>query len=219
MPEPGGWHHPSVAQQQHDLAMGEMRKWQRGELQHFGFQYARELLNHAQPTGVLEVGCGAGYYARIVLDATMGEASYIGLDYSEPMIELARQIYPSLRWELADQRDLPVGNDAWDMVMNGAALLHLMDGDDWLLTLREAKRVAKRWVFLHRVPVRTQPFKASKTIEKDAYGTLIRERHVGQRELLQQLAMLKLRIVATRRWNTGGDPEQWSLLLQVPREE
>jgi 2-polyprenyl-3-methyl-5-hydroxy-6-metoxy-1,4-benzoquinol methylase len=38
---------------------------------------------------VLDVGCGSGRIGEFVLDA--GTSSYLGVDFSEPMIELARQ--------------------------------------------------------------------------------------------------------------------------------
>ena len=43
---------------------------------------------YAQPS-VLDVGCGSGRIGEFVLDA--GAARYVGIDFSEPMIELADQ--------------------------------------------------------------------------------------------------------------------------------
>src|SRR6059058_5180009 len=44
--------------------------------------------SYATPS-VLDVGCGSGRIGEFVLEA--GAASYLGIDFSEPMIELARQ--------------------------------------------------------------------------------------------------------------------------------
>ncbi len=38
--------------------------------------------------GVLDVGCGSGRIGEFVLEA--GASRYLGIDFSEPMIELAR---------------------------------------------------------------------------------------------------------------------------------
>jgi SAM-dependent methyltransferase len=46
------------------------------------------IRSHGSPR-VLDVGCGSGRIAELVLDA--GAASYVGIDFSEPMIELARE--------------------------------------------------------------------------------------------------------------------------------
>ena len=44
--------------------------------------------SYAEP-GVLDVGCGSGRIGEFVLDA--GASKYLGIDFSEPMIELARE--------------------------------------------------------------------------------------------------------------------------------
>jgi SAM-dependent methyltransferase len=58
-----------------------------------GLQRRRRLAvdvvrSYAAPR-VLDVGCGSGRVAEEVLDA--GAADYVGIDFSEPMLELARQ--------------------------------------------------------------------------------------------------------------------------------
>jgi len=44
--------------------------------------------SHASPR-VLDVGCGSGRIGEFVLEA--GAAQYVGIDFAEPMVELARQ--------------------------------------------------------------------------------------------------------------------------------
>jgi SAM-dependent methyltransferase len=48
----------------------------------------RAVRAYASPA-VLDVGCGSGRIAEFLLDA--GATSYVGVDFSEPMVELAQQ--------------------------------------------------------------------------------------------------------------------------------
>jgi SAM-dependent methyltransferase len=52
-------------------------------------QLAVETVRRYSSPRVLDVGCGSGRIGEFVLDA--GAAHYVGIDFSEPMIELARK--------------------------------------------------------------------------------------------------------------------------------
>ena len=52
-------------------------------------QLAVETVRGYSSPRVLDVGCGSGRIGEFVLDA--GAAHYLGIDFSEPMIELARE--------------------------------------------------------------------------------------------------------------------------------
>jgi SAM-dependent methyltransferase len=52
-------------------------------------QLAAETVRSYRQPRVLDVGCGSGRIGELVLEA--GTARYVGIDFSEPMIELARQ--------------------------------------------------------------------------------------------------------------------------------
>src|SRR5438445_6609013 len=50
---------------------------------------AVETVRGYRDPAVLDVGCGSGRIGEFVLDA--GAARYVGIDFSEPMIEMARR--------------------------------------------------------------------------------------------------------------------------------
>src|SRR5579871_6159503 len=50
---------------------------------------AVETVSAMQAPSVLDVGCGSGRIGEFVLEA--GASRYLGIDFSEPMIDLARQ--------------------------------------------------------------------------------------------------------------------------------
>ena len=52
-------------------------------------QLAVETVRACASPGVLDVGCGSGRIGEFVLQA--GTSRYLGIDFSEPMIELARE--------------------------------------------------------------------------------------------------------------------------------
>lgn len=94
----------------------------------------REFVAQFVPTGksVLDVGCGNGLLAA----HCYGE--YTGVDWEADMC-------PDIE---ADTRDLPIGDDAYDVAVAKAHLIHV---EGWWLVLDEMLRVARdRVVLLER---------------------------------------------------------------------
>lgn len=93
------------------------------------------LLRHAQTpiSRVLDLGCGDGVILEAVLEA-FPEATGVGVDFSEPMLERAKQRFEGFgsRVELVPG---DLGNSAWretvrgpfDAVVSGFAIHHLPD--------------------------------------------------------------------------------------------
>ncbi len=72
--------------------------------------WAELLLERADlaPTmRVIDVACGTGIVARLAY--RRGAASVVGVDSSSPMLEVAREIEPSVDWREGDAAALPVG--------------------------------------------------------------------------------------------------------------
>jgi SAM-dependent methyltransferase len=67
---------------------------------------------------VLDVGCGSGRIAEFVLEA--GAADYVGVDFSEPMVEMARgrleRFGPRVELILGDFLETPLGG-SFDVVL------------------------------------------------------------------------------------------------------
>jgi len=84
----------------------------------------------AAPSSVLDLGCGDGRLAALVLDARPDVERVVVLDNSPPMLENARQRFQSERrvqvreWNLAYPIE-PLG--AFDLVVSGFAIHHLED--------------------------------------------------------------------------------------------
>jgi SAM-dependent methyltransferase len=86
---------------------------------------------------VLDIATGAGYVAAA---AARRGAKPVGLDFSAIQVRLARERYPSVRFEQGDAEALPFEADTFETVVNAFGLCHLPNPD---LALREAFRVLK----------------------------------------------------------------------------
>lgn len=153
-----------------------------------------------RPT-LLEVGCSSGYHSEI-FDIKQLSVAYTGCDYSVPFIRMARQIYPSVPFAVADATSLPMDSDSFDIVVSGCCLLHIADYE---AAIRESARIARRYVIFHRTPVlHTTP---TTFFRKLAYGVETIEIHFNEEELVALFAVHGLRIIAAAtldmEWRAG----------------
>ena len=92
---------------------------------------------------ILDVGGGAGYYASWL--AGLGHRVVL-LDPVPLHVERARTAAgepPAFHAQLGDARELPFGDGTFDAVLLLGPLYHLLEPDDRLHSLREARRVSK----------------------------------------------------------------------------
>jgi SAM-dependent methyltransferase len=86
---------------------------------------------------VLDVGCGAGAFLRLVADR--GGRPF-GLDASEALIRLACARVPEADLRVGEMEDLPFDDDTFDLVTGFNSFFF---ANDMVAALREAGRVAK----------------------------------------------------------------------------
>lgn len=114
---------------------------------------------------ILEVGCGSGYYNEILSHFLKRQVRYMGVDRSPAMISLARKRYPSYPFVVGDATALPFGDGAFDAVLNGVSLMHILRYE---LAVAESRRVGRRWSIFHTVPVLQR--RETTILRKSAYG-------------------------------------------------
>jgi SAM-dependent methyltransferase len=107
----------------------------------------KELIARHLPAGslsILDVGGGAGYYASwlaglghrvVLLDSVPLHVDRARIEAGEP---------PAFQAQVGDARELPFNDGAFDAVLLLGPLYHLLELQDRLLALREARRVSKR---------------------------------------------------------------------------
>jgi len=71
---------------------------------------------------VCDLGCGPGHIARYL--CAQGVDAF-GVDLSPGMVEVARRLHPSLRFEVADMRALPLADGSLAGVVAFYSLIHL----------------------------------------------------------------------------------------------
>lgn len=94
-----------------------------------------DRVRRAGVRSVLEIGCGAGQLARLLLD--QGVEQYVGLDMSPAAVELAQRHSPEARFEVADARTSDIYTRvAYDAVVCTEVLEHVTE--DLLIVSRFA---------------------------------------------------------------------------------
>lgn len=89
---------------------------------------------------VLDLGCGNGRLLQFL--EKHGFKSYLGVDQSEKLLEIARNEHPKQRFLLADMSDLPDLGRKFDAIFAIASFHHL--SPRWQLkTLREWRKLLK----------------------------------------------------------------------------
>ena len=104
----------------------------------------REILGRYLPPApleILDVGGGPGVYAAWL--ANRGDRVHL-VDPVPLHVEQARAAHPKVTAELGDARQLPQPDASVDVVLLLGPLYHLVDRDDRLRALQEARRVLRR---------------------------------------------------------------------------
>ena len=107
--------------------------------------YILELFKRHGVTSLLDVGCGTGPIYEIIINDERWDniTDYKGVDYSWAMIDVAQRQFGTGKWEVEDARSLSEKDNSWDCVV----LMHCLDHlDDYQSAIREAARVAKKYV-------------------------------------------------------------------------
>jgi 2-polyprenyl-3-methyl-5-hydroxy-6-metoxy-1,4-benzoquinol methylase len=106
---------------------------------------AVELINRAQPSTILELGCGEGFVLSALLDAGV-RAELTGVELSERAVGIARaRLGDRVVIEHRDARELIDDGRRFDMVMMLEVLEHIPDPGQMLPIL---ERLSNGWLLL-----------------------------------------------------------------------
>jgi tRNA (uracil-5-)-methyltransferase TRM9 len=89
---------------------------------------------------VLDLGCGNGRLLKSLKDH---KCSYIGVDNNEKLINIAKSGFPSHIFKVGDFLDIPLEQDAADIIFCLRSFHHLPSRKMRLLALSEMRRVLK----------------------------------------------------------------------------
>jgi ubiquinone/menaquinone biosynthesis C-methylase UbiE len=89
---------------------------------------------------ILDLGCGNGRLFKVLKEK---EIDYIGVDFSERLIKIAKRNFPEAKFQVTNVLDLPFPSNFFDKIFSIAVLHHIPSLKFRLQFLKEAKRVLK----------------------------------------------------------------------------
>jgi SAM-dependent methyltransferase len=117
----------------------------------------------------LDVACGPGLLSAA---AAARGCKVTGLDYAEPMVELAREAFPAISFDVGDAEALPFESEQFDAVSCNFGILHFPHPEQ---AIAEAARVlvpGGKYAFTCWAPPPRNPFMALIFSAVQEHGTL-----------------------------------------------
>jgi SAM-dependent methyltransferase len=160
---------------------------------------------------ILEIGCSSGYYYEILEYLLKSEIDYTGADYSESMISMAKELYPSANFVIADGACLPYVDQHFTTTISGCGLLHTPNYRDHIA---ETSRVTERFIVAARTPIRK--LKETQYLKKLAYGVETVEIWFNEDELILEFLRCGFELVkfATYDYEEANDLYHVTYLFQ-----
>lgn len=150
------WQDPALPQRQWDVIKKERELvYQNRQREVAPYRALEDALNliHFSPDypelTILDIGAGSGIYSEVLRRAGYNW-NYRAADYSMAFKHFAAEKYPEVPYDWEDATRLSYQDDQFDVVLHGCCLIHIRD---WEKAIKEAARVAKRFVIFHRTPL------------------------------------------------------------------
>ena len=103
----------------------------------------REFLNLGDGMRVIDLGCGSGFFTRIIAEQCKGEI--VGVDVDHDLLDAARRLAKDagleIRFETGDITDIGYSDESFDLVMCDIMLERFLDIE---VPLKEMQRVCRR---------------------------------------------------------------------------
>jgi FkbM family methyltransferase len=201
------WKSAEIPSKQRALVQQEFERMYRGNIPTVYRVLADCLRQHVFPgCTILEVGCASGYYYEVLEYLLNQRIRYTGVDYSEPLIAMARDYYPAPHFCLADGAQMPFGRNNFDIVISSCVLLHVLNTREHI---REAARVARLYVVCHRTPVCRQ--RRTQYQKKVGYGVEMVELLFNEVDLLADFAAEGLELLQKHEYNAASGEDRFEI--------
>lgn len=101
-----------------------------------------DLTNTEQTSSILEVGCGAGFLAK-----ELQSYQYVGIDYSQKLIDKHLQLFPTHNVRVSEANYLPFKDNIFDLVFSFGLFQYFPNKTYADESINEMCRVSKNMVF------------------------------------------------------------------------
>jgi 2-polyprenyl-3-methyl-5-hydroxy-6-metoxy-1,4-benzoquinol methylase len=124
-----------------------------------------ELFTQADPTSLLDVGCGEGVLTQQWALRLGDERRVVGIDLDDPALhaEWSKRTAPNLSYHVMKAENLPFADDEFDTATAIEVLEHVPDPEH---TVAEMARVGQRWLL---VSVPREPLWRALNVARGAY--------------------------------------------------
>ena len=113
------------------LSFGRDRAWRRR---------AAEAAALAAGGAALDIACGTGQLTLELRDRVGAGGRVVGLDFSEPMLAVARAAHPLIEWVLGDATSLPFEDSSFDAATSAFGLRNLANPEKGLSEMARVVR-------------------------------------------------------------------------------
>jgi ubiquinone/menaquinone biosynthesis C-methylase UbiE len=179
-----GWQQPIVAERQEAAFALLIEDMRRGKVRE-DFAALSAAISGTALTDplIIEVGAGSGWNHLVLETLLKRRFRYIGLDYSESMVQTGRKARRTCSFVVGDAMALPLASHSCDILILGTVLMHVLGYQE---AIQESRRVARQWCVFHTIPVLTR--RQTTLLRKDAYGVPVVEITFNEQELLDLIA-------------------------------
>jgi len=92
---------------------------------------------------ILDLGCGIGYFLRMIAEIRGNSEGLVGVDLSEERIKQAQGINKNINWIKADMCSLPFNNNSFGLITALVSFMFLTDEKDLGKAVLEVARVLR----------------------------------------------------------------------------
>lgn len=192
-----GWKNELIPERQWVIVKEELKQFKKTGIGTRAYQAAIDMIKTSglKSPSVLEVGCSSGYYSEVFKIAGLS-IKYTGCDYSNSFIEMAKEKYPSTKFIVSDATKLSFESRSFDIVLLGGVLVHIKD---WEKAIKEATRVSKGTIILHRMPIIN--IASTHFYRKKGYGIDVMEIAFNEEELFNVLRNMGLGVIGVKSYD------------------
>ena len=201
------WQSQFIPARQRTLVQVELAEMYHGNIA-IPFKVLADILKPHVCTGssVLEIGCASGYYYEILEYLLNKRIRYTGVDYSDAMIEMAKDYYPNTTFISADSAMLPFTDRQFSTVISSCVLLHV---PNWQQHVRETIRVADNYIIASRTPVCKKS--ATRFMKKFAYGIETVELIFNEEEFVREFILNGLELADVIQYQGSQDVDEYQV--------